>query len=150
MTHHWLQSLGSPKCERKLLLLCSDNYILLWKIQKERFKRAGCVWSLHCHVPEDCNPKHSASFRKFKFVLGWEKNCCLILSNKRCRSTSLQFTYIILNLKFKAFCGMTLHTVVFRGSCYFLFVPWIRRQHVHLKHWYLPWRQYSVTTQIMI
>ena len=122
------------------------NYYKSYK--RRGSKVAECVWSLHCHVPEGCNPKYSASFRKFKFVLGWEKNNYLILSNKICRSTSVQYTYFTLYLKFKVFWDMTLRTVVFRESCSFLLVPWSRKQHVHLKHWYLPWEQYSVTSQI--
>ena len=74
--------------------------------KKKGSKRAECVWSLHCHVPKGCNTKYSATFRKFKFVLEWEKNCCLILANKRCRSTSLQYTHITLHLNMKAFWDM--------------------------------------------
>ena len=84
---------------------------------------AGCVWSLHCPVPEGCNPKHSSSFWKLKFVLGWEKNYCLILSNKRYRSTSLQYIYITLFLKCKAFWDMTLHTVVSEDAAPSCFYP---------------------------
>jgi hypothetical protein len=86
-------------------------------------KTGGGVWSLHCQVPEHCNPKHSASSWKLKFVLGWEKNYCLILSNKRYRSTSLQYIYITLFLRFKAFWHVTTHTVVSEEAAPSCFYP---------------------------
>ena len=92
-THRWLQSLDNPEYERKLLLLCSDDYKLLLKLQKRGLKWAACDWSVHCHVPKVVIQNILLRSESSSLCLGERKNNCLILTNKRCRSTSLQYTY---------------------------------------------------------